>query len=314
MKNNFINLIKKTFGGRTILFSLIISALILSTYAANAQETEESSSKLSCSMNISYIVSNGIKSVKVQVNRKEKGKTVSVDNLKSPVNLYLNEVKKYDPLTGFGWISNIFINKEGEGIFEFPTNFNKLTSGMHEFTFIAKMGSDPLYEDIEEEIIITDAKITIVYSGEDSVKSATALLTAWVDNAYVPVPEADLKLCIKRSFNFLPFGEEGATTDENGEISGDLPLDLPGNANKTITLAARLEDHETYGTVEVTQHVPWSVLPKKNPESKRTLWSPGDNAPLLLVFSSVIIIVVIWGTIFYLIYLLIKIKRLSKTP
>ncbi|MEK6781051.1 MAG: hypothetical protein AABY93_05070 [Bacteroidota bacterium] len=316
MKNN---LLIRTLTGNTILISLLVGALILSRKEAIAQGAKDSASllagqadKLSFTMYLSSIVSNGNRSVKVQVRRKENKKTISVVNLKSPINLYLNEVKENNPTDGTGWISKLHLNHEGEGTFEFPSKFNKLTSGLHEYTFIAKMDSDLIYKDVEDEITISDAKIDIEYTGEDSIKTVTATLSAWKDLAYVPVPEIEVKLGIKRTFNFLPFGDPGLSTDENGEIFGELPLDIPGNANGTLTIVARLEDDETYGTVEATADIPWTVLPKINPLRGRTLWSSGDNAPLLLVISSVTIIVIIWGTIIYLIYLLFRIKRLSK--
>ncbi len=286
-----------------------------------AQEVKDSTSlpagqagKLSFTMKLSSLLSNGNRSVKVQASRKENKKTIVVNDLKSPFNLYLNEVKPYDSSDGAGWISKLNINYEGEVVFVLSPDFNNLTAGLHEYTFIVKMDSDPKYEDVEETITIADAKISMVYSGEDSVKSATAILTAWKDSAYIPVPGAELKLCIRRTFNFLIFGEAGVLTDSTGQVSGDLPLDIPGNTDGTLTIFGRLEDDETYGTVEGGISVPWAVLPKKNPVRGRTLWSSGDNAPLLLVISSVTIIVIIWGTIFYLIYLLIKIKRLGKSP
>jgi hypothetical protein len=209
-------------------------------------------------------------------------------------------------------MSKTHLNNEGEGIFTFPAWFNKMADTIHEYTFIVKMDNDHKYEDGEEQITIADAKIKLDYSGEDSVKTLAASISGWKDETYAPVANAELKLCIKRTFNFLPLGEPGATTDSSGNISGELPSDIPGNPNKTITIAARLEDDDTYGTVEVTKDVPWAILPKANPVRGRTLWSPGDNAPILLVISSLTIIIIIWGTIFYLVSLLFKIKKLGK--
>jgi hypothetical protein len=312
MKNDIFYLVSKTGYRRVVFISLIISVLIFTDNIAIAQQTKENSARLSFTMNLSSMVSNGTRSMKVLATRKENKKTIMVDDLKSPLNLYLTEVKEHDSGNGTGWISKCYLNNEGEGIFIFPGWFNKLGDSLHEYTFIVKMNADQKYEDAEEQITVVDAKINLEYSGEDSPKTVAASLSGWKDEAYVTVPGADLKLCIKRTFNFLPFGDASLTTDEKGEISGELPLDIPGNANGTITIAARLEDDERYGTVEVTKDVPWAVLPKVNPEKGRTLWSPGDNAPLLLVISSVTIIVIIWGTILYLIYLLFKIKKLGK--
>jgi hypothetical protein len=279
---------------------------------AIAQETKDSSAKLSFNMNVSSKISDGTRTVNVFISRKENKKTIIVDDLKSPLNLYLNEVKEYDAVAGTGWMSRTYLSEEGTAEFKFPPWFDKLADSVHEYTFIIKTEMDPRYENAEEQITITDAKVKLEYAGEDSVKTAAATIYGWKDGTFIPVAGAELKLCIKRTFNFLPFGEAEATSNENGEISGELPLDIPGNANGTLTIAGRLEEDAAFGTVEFTKEVPWAVLPKTNPPRGRTLWSGGDNAPLLLVISSITIIVVIWGTIFYLVYLLFKIKRLGK--
>jgi len=313
MKNEYLHIKSRWSQCRIIFISVTIIALIITNNSAIGQEPKDTASKLSFTMNINAIASNGTRSLKVIVTRKENKKTIMVDDLNTPLDLYLKEIKDYDAVTGTGWMSKTLLNNEGEGIFIFPSWFRGLADSVHEYTFIVKMNADPKYQDAEEQISIADAIVKLEYSGEDSVKSLAASISGWKDQAYIPVANAELKLCIKRTFNFLPIGEAGVATDSLGEISGEIPLDVPGNANRTITLAARLEDDDTYGTVEVTKDVPWAILPKANPIRGRTLWSPGDNAPLLLVISSVIIIVIIWGTIFYLVSLLFKIKRLGKT-
>ncbi|MBI4930620.1 MAG: hypothetical protein HY841_07650 [Bacteroidetes bacterium] len=307
-----------TFQGRFIshfylaLVLLFVSVFVLMNNKAMSQDKKEESSKLSVIMNVSSKISDGIKTVKVQVSRKENKKLISVEDLKSPVTLYLNEVKKSDPADGTGLIGSLMLNEDGEGVFEFPEKFNKLTSALHEFTFIAKIESDPVYDDAEEEITISDAKIEIKYSGEDSIKTTSAILYEWKDSAFVPVPEAELKLSIKRTFSLFPIGEEGAVTDGKGELSAELPLDIPGNPDGTITIVASVIDHETYGTVESTKKVEWNVLPKMNEAMGRTLWSTAGNAPIPLVIACCSIIAVIWGTLFYLIFQLVKIKKLGK--
>jgi len=289
---------------------LAITTLVINRQAA-AQDGKETA-KLPFSMTLTSVLSNGVRTVKAHLVRKENKKKITVDDVKTPFTLYHDEIKDFDAGNATGLISKAGVNNEGDVIFSFPAGFNKLTDTVHKFRFIVKMNGDQKYEDAEEEITVSDAKISIQYSGADSVKTASATIVGWTDSGYKPIAGAGLRLCIKRTFNFLPFGEAGATTGENGEISGDLPLDLPGNMNNTITIAARLEDDENYGTVEVTKDVPWAILPKKNPARGRTLWSGGDNAPWLLVISSLTIITIIWSTIFYLVSLLVKIKKLGK--
>lgn len=314
MKNNSFYTVAKICLRRTIFISLVISALILNNNVGIAQAVKDSASKLTFTTTLSSLSSNGNRSLKVRAKRKENKVTFTVDDIKAPFNIYLSEIKDHDSANaGTRLVGKIYMNNDGEGVFEFPAWLNALTDSLHKYTLIAKMNNDPKYEDAEEQITVSTAKLNIEYAGEDSIKTANASISGWKDKAYAPLSKVELKLCIKRTFNFLPFGEAGTLTDDSGKISGVLPLDVPGNANKTITIAARLEDDETYGTVEVTKDVPWAVLPRVNPIRGRTLWSQGDNAPLPLVISSLVIIVVIWGTIFYLIYLLIKIKKLGKS-
>ncbi len=309
MKNNSIYKINSICALSVLL--LITSAFI--NCSAFAQEKKDSAAKLSFSMNLNSIVSNGERTLKVSITRKENKKTIFVDDLRSPLNLYLSEVKDHDAVTGKGWMSKASINHEGEAIFSFPSWFRKLTDTVHEYTFIVNMKSDPKYDDAEEQVTIADAKIELEYFGEDSVKTASGKILGWKEKDFIPAGGAELKLGIKRTFNYLPFTEAGATTDDEGKISGELPGDLPGNSNNTITLVARLEDDATYGTVEVSKEVPWTILPKPTPVRGRTLWSPGGNAPWLLVISSVSIILIIWGTIVYLLSLLHKIKQLGRS-
>ena len=312
MKNNFFNRVGKKMRKTSIFISLFASALILNGKEAFSQGETKSGDKLSVSMTLSCRVSDGVKKVKVQLTRKENKKPVPVGDLTSLIRLYFNEVKDFNPADGTGLISKLDLSAEGEGFFELPTDFNKQISNLHKYTFIAKMDGDPRYKDAESEITFADAKISIEYSGKDSIKTATATLTAWKDSGYVPVAGAELKFGIKRTFSLFPFGESGAVTDKNGSVSADLPSDIPGNHGGTITIVARIDDNDTYGNVEATKDVPWAVLPRENEIRGRTLWSEGDNAPLLLVISSLTIITVIWGTIFYLITLLIKIKKIGK--
>lgn len=296
----------------SVAILLLINVFVLVGNTAMCQDKDENATKKSISMSLSCKTSDGVKHVKVLVTRRENKKSIPVDNAKSPVALYLDKVKDSDPSNGTGLISKLFLNDEGEVIFDLPANFNSLTSGLHQFKFIARLESDPLYENAEEEISISDAKININYSGNDSIKTATATLTAWKDSAYVPVSGVEMKLSIKRAFSLFSFGDEGLTTDKNGNVSADLPLDIPGEPGGKITIVASVIDNDNYGSVESTKNVAWSVLPKTNEELGRTLWSRGNNAPISLVIISCSIIALIWGILIYLVFQLFKIKKIGK--
>jgi hypothetical protein len=270
---------------------------------------EEKPEKISPTMRLSYRIVDGKKTVKVNLSHKVGKKFEPITNL--IVNLYNGEVKKYDPANATGWMTNQVTNDEGDCEFRLSEQFNRITAGTYTFTFIASI-SDPAYEDTQEEITMTAVKIDLNSMKDDSLTTVSARLSTVQDSGDAAMPEAELKLLVKRTFGAIPFSEDGATTDENGIISGVIPADLPGNDGKSITVVARFEDQENDGIIEVTKTLPWGVAPHANALDGRHLWSSGTNAPWSLVIASVSIIALIWGTIFYLVTFLFKIKRIGK--
>lgn len=298
------NLLNSRFVAMCFMF---ISFLMMHTSAI--AQTENSSEKKSISMGISYKVINGIKMVKVAVEQKVDGKREPVSNL--IVNLYLNEIKKFDTTTSTGWMGNVVTNKDGIGEFKFSELFNQKTKSIHEFHFIATSHEDLRYEDAEAETYIYDVFLKLNVSTEDSISTATATLTQLIDGVEIPLRETEVKLFVERTFGVFPFGEEGAVTDSFGVITAEVPSDIIGYANKTLTIIARFEDPENDGKFETTQSIPWTVMPYENAEMERSLWSTGHNAPLSLVVVSVTLITLIWGIIVYLVLLLWKIYKIE---
>lgn len=296
------NLLNRGFVAICFMF---ISFLMIHTNVV--AQTENASEKKSISMSISYKVINGIKMVKVAVEQKVDGKREPVSNL--IVNLYLNEIKKFDTTTTTGWMGNIVTNKDGIGEFKFTDLFNQKTKNIHEFHFIATASEDLRYEDAEAETYIYDVFLKLNVTTEDSISTATATLTQLVDGIEVPLRETEVKLFVERTFGVFPFGEEGAVTDSFGVITAEVPSDIIGYANKTLTIIARFEDPENDGKFETTQSIPWTVMPYENAEMERSLWSTGHNAPISLVIVSVTLITFIWGIIAYLVLLLRKIYK-----
>ncbi len=285
-----------------VLFFLIVSSFQFS-YAQNAIEKENAS------INLSYKISNGIKSIKAIVERKINGKYFGVENLK--LNLYLTAVKAYDATNAEGLLATLSTNADGEVNFNFSPAFYKATANKHDFNFIVNSVENPLFEDLSAEIILNDYALDLKIAAVDTISSATAKFSKYENEVLIPAAEIELKLAIKKTFGLLPFGEEGTVTDENGEVMADIPADVPGNANHTITIVARFIDEENAGVIEVSKDTPWKILPKANAIPERTLWSTGHNAPIPLVIVTISLIAFIWGIIIYLVSLLIKIKKLG---
>lgn len=275
-----------------------------------AQETKDKPDKKPVSLSLSYKKADGEISVKLSATQKEGKKNVPVEG--AITNLFLNKVKKHDLKTGTGCVTDMVLNEDGEAVYLLTGPNKNIVDGKHEFKFIGRLYEDPRFEDTQEELNIKDANIAITVAEKDSEKTVTAKLTEWQDDGTeVPVKGTKVKLYIQRSFSQLLFGGDALETDENGEVSAQIPRDVIGEFNGTLIIGGKLEDTESYGTVQTSKAIPWSILPKVNVENKGNLWSSGRNAPYSLVIISLTIILGIWGIIFYVVSLLFKIRKMG---
>lgn len=270
--------------------------------AADTQNTEQAE-KIPANISLRYFKkADGSESVKVSVWYKEGKKNVPVE--RAVVNLYLDEISRE------GMMTNVITDENGEGVFLLTDRFYKRAEGKYEYTFIARMMSEELYEPTEEEIIVKRCEIVLTVSDEDSSIAVVLNQIAGKDSI-VPVPDAEIKIGIKRSFSVLPIGDP-LTTDENGSASVVCPGDIPGDSLGNLVIVAKIEDHDEFGNCEAEKSVKWGVPVKQAAHESRTLWAPGNNAPLPLVTASLAIVFGIWGVLIYLMFQLYRIKKISK--
>lgn len=170
----------------------------------------------------------------------------------------------------------------------------------------------PTYINAQDETEGSKFKMEITFIKEDTVKKVKALITA-VDslNSIKPFKGAEVKFFVKKSFGLLPIGEEGATTDENGEAVIEFPTDLPGDSVGNVQVVAKVEDNEELGALQTIKIINWGK-PIINDRSfyRRALWASGANAPLPLVFIVTSMVLLVWGVIFFIIRQLFKIQKL----
>lgn len=150
------------------------------------------------------------------------------------------------------------------------------------------------------------ATLKLDFIKSDSTKTCKATLIS--DS--LPVKGVEVHLYAKRLYTLLPV-DKVVATDENGEAGFNFPMDLPGDKNNTITVIAKVEKNETYGNVETQAEVKWGVVSKSQSYnwSNRSLSASREKAPMFLVVASTLIIIVIWGTILFIIFQLVRIKK-----
>lgn len=152
-----------------------------------------------------------------------------------------------------------------------------------------------------------EAEIELSFQS-DSIKTCFAKVTAG-DSA---VKEVEVKFYVKRLFSLLPLGE-GVETDENGMASVIFPNDLPGDSAGNVTIVAKMEDDENYGTVETQVILPWGAKADLHEDhwGKRSLSATRERAPMYLIIAANMIIAGVWGTLVFVIIQLFRIHRSS---
>jgi hypothetical protein len=157
------------------------------------------------------------------------------------------------------------------------------------------------------------ATLKLSFPVTDSVKTCTATITRDSAGTVLPVKEVEIHFYVKGMYALLPVGKL-VSTDENGEATIDFPKDMPGDKNNTITMVAKVEKDATYGSIETTAQVKWGVQAKNESYnwSNRSLSASRERAPMFLVIASSLIIMIIWGTIFYVVFQLFKIKKSAR--
>ena len=166
-------------------------------------------------------------------------------------------------------------------------------------------GKDSL-ESAEEILAVKRARLEITPVKEDSLLTVHLKLVDISTGTETAIPETDLGVFVKRMFSALKLGE--GKTDENGEITLEIPIDLPGDAKGNITLLAKLEDNEIFGNLEAVVIQKWGVpVSDEIKELPRALWS--THPPIWMLVTFIIVMSVVWGHYIVIIFQLFRLRK-----
>ncbi len=279
---------------------LILFILGFSFSNANAQDEAPKSKPI---ISIKYFVSTSHLPF-LEVNTQTKTGRI-LEALKNiPVSVYFGEEALENLIgkttTGIFGKSKVYLTPE------FKTKWDSL----NDFTFTAV--ADSL--GISSEVAIKKAALFLDTLNEDGLRSVKAILKEKKGNDWIAVGATEMKLRIKRLTGNLSVGDdETYTSDSSGFALAEFKKDgIPGNEKGNIVLVAKVEDNETYGNLEVEQQANWGKPTSlENHFWHRSLWSTGNRAPIWLLTLAFGIIIGIWGTIIYLVFQMIKIKKIG---
>lgn len=211
-----------------------------------------------------------------------------------------------------GFIGSVKTNKEGTAWMVLPDEIKAKIASLSQFKFIASVTSNTHYDDERSEILVTRSRIELSLKEVDSVRTVEAKVLALQEGQWVDVQDVEVKLFVKRLFSDLPIGDDSYTTNDGGIAATEFNMHIPGDALGYLTIGAKIDDNETYGTISTTKVIRWGVpLKADNSFSKRTLFATRDKTPIWLLIFPNIIIATVWGFIFYTLYLIRRIRKVG---
>ncbi len=221
------------------------------------------------------------------------------------VNFYQSEIVEENLL------GSAVSNNKGQAKFALPEKLQKDTALWH--TFLAAIENNDEFKDADKDIEVKKAVLQMTLEVEDSTNWARVFVGSPDETGeIIPASDVECKVFIKRLYGDLPVAEDFDYTDEDGMMSVELPDDIPGDKEGNLTIIARVEDHDDFGTLETRQVKNWGVpLVVKN-QTFRELWSNRANAPFSLMILVNAILLGVWGTIAIIVVRLFKVFKIGK--
>ena len=290
----------------TDLFIILLSFIVAIMAMAPADARPVVKSQLI--ITISYFSKdNSIQYLAVNAKSKVEGRFQPVKSI--AIKLFLN---KDTTGKGLGNIATIVTDYNGNAIAEVPPTLQKIWKSSTSHTFIAVTDKNKDFDSTITEISINPAKLS-VDTAQD--KMVVGTLCEFKDNNWIPVKGVDIKIGIKRLGAYLPIGDEQSyTTDSLGQAKGEFKRSgIPGDAAGNIILTARVEDNDQYGNLSTSSSILWgSKFIAEKDFFHRALWASRFHSPFWLVFMAYSILIAVWGTLIYLLFLILKIRKLGK--
>lgn len=159
-----------------------------------------------------------------------------------------------------------------------------------------------------EEDVSTAKNVSLSVQTNDEKKSVVVSL--WGEDEEgnaIKVKGAKVEVYAKRIFGNLLLGK--GKSNKNGMVAVEFPTDLPGDTAGMVKLIVLVPDFKKEETLDVKWGVP--VKPKKFTE-QASLWGTNANAPWWIILLYVGIAGAVWTVIVYIVFRIIRIKKLSK--
>ena len=213
-------------------------------------------------------------------------------------------------------ITKLLTDKNGQAKAVIPVKIKSMWDSSSSHTFIVVAEGTSKEEETTTEFPITKSRITIDTTNEEGIRNITASVMKLENESLVPAADVEMKIGVMRmDKSILSGGDEATyTTDSAGIATVEFTKhNLPGDLKGNIILAASVEDNEELGNLIVETPVNWGVAVKEDKSffDQRALWKTRSKTPYWLLLMAYSIAIGVWGTILYLIFQLVRIKKLG---
>jgi hypothetical protein len=283
-----------------IIFSLIVGFLLISfvsTSFCQAQSKERTRLR-----SYFYILPNGDRQISVLLSA-GRGKNMQyVGDASIDLEVDLGDSTLY--LTELITEADGSANLQIESGYKFPADEEGIT------TILASYAGNDSLRSASTDMEIKDVFIEMSFDIEDSVKILTVQANEYnTEGELVPVEELDINIGVQRLYSVLSIDE--VETDEDGIGILEFPDDIPGDSTGMITIIARVDEHDHFGTVTKSQSVEWGIpVSYELKKLPRQLFT--DEAPLWMIIGVFIAIVGAWYHFFLSVFKLYYLKKAAE--
>lgn len=155
--------------------------------------------------------------------------------------------------------------------------------------------------------------VTLALKADESLKKVTVTAVEKMkDGSSVPAAGVEIQLFAKRYFGELPISDI-KSTNALGTVFLDIPADLPGNKEGMVDLTAKVNDPK--GLMKTTpakgSFAVGVAVNKPGLTETRAWWSTRDKAPIWIAGVFTLSVVIVWGFIIYILFSILKIRKLA---
>lgn len=154
------------------------------------------------------------------------------------------------------------------------------------------------------------AKAKLLASVNEQERKVEVFAEYMVNGAFNRLPNTEITISAKKYFGNIQIGK--VRSDENGRAVFAIPETLIGDEEGFVNIVVTLDDSYIADVVTLDKAKVGQLKPVPKLIQKGILWSTNDNIPIWLLLSYIGVTGAAWLTIGYILFQLLKIRKLGK--